>query len=78
MEDKDPEVGFDFKEFLLMWGQTAGLFGLVLLCFMGFVCLILGVALLLKIAGLLFGSIIFFILATLGVTIWGWRGGERP
>lgn len=79
MEDKDdPKVGFDFKQFLLMWGQTAGLFALVLLGLIGLICLVAGIAMLLKVAGLLFGSIIFFVVATLGVTIWGWRGGERP
>lgn len=78
MEDKEPEVGFDLKQFLIMWGQTAGLFGIVLLSILGIICVVIGVFMLLKIAGMLVGSIIFFILATLGVTIWGWWSGERP
>lgn len=78
MEDKEPKVGFDFKQFLVMWGQTAGLFGVAVLFILGIFCVIVGVYTLLKVAGLLFGSIIFFVVATLGVTIWGWVGGERP
>lgn len=81
MEDKEPTVGLlssNIKQFLVMWGQTAGIFGVAVLIILGVLCVVLGVYTLLKVAGLLFGTIIFFVLATLGVTIWGWMSGERP
>lgn len=78
MEDKEPKVGFSFKQFLVMWGQTAGLFGVGVLIVLGIFSVILGLFALLKVAGLLVGSIVFFVLASLGVTIWGWRRGDRP
>ena len=78
MEDKDPTVGFKIKQFLTMWGQAAGTMALIILALLGVFCVFIGVVTLLKIAGLLVGSILCFVIATLGITIWGWMDGERP
>lgn len=79
MEDQEkPEVGNNFKQFLIMWGQAASLLGLVLFAVIVLVAIILGVAAMFKFAGPLVGAIIFFVVSTLGITTWGWISGERP
>lgn len=80
MEDKEvPEVVQNpVKQFLIMWGQSAALLGLVLLAVVVIIAVILGIAAMLKFAGPLVGAIVFFVISTLGITIWGWLGGERP
>ena len=78
MEEKEPEVGFDIKQFLVMWGQTAGLFGIAILILLGMACIVLGAYMLMTVAGVFVGSILFLVFATLGITIWGWKSGERP
>lgn len=80
MEDKEvPEVVQNSaKQFLIMWGQSAALLGLVLLAIVVIIAVILGVAAMFKFAGPLIGAIVFFVISTLGITVWGWLGGERP
>lgn len=78
MEDKEPEVGNSVLQFLIMWGQAAALVGLILLAVVVVVTVILGIAAMFKFAGPLIGAILFFVICTLAITIWGWVGGDRP
>ncbi|MNC36978.1 hypothetical protein D3C75_855260 [compost metagenome] len=61
-----------------MWGQAAAVLGLGILFVISIIGLVVGLAMMMKFAGPVIGTILLFVLGTLAVTIWGWVAGERP
>ncbi|MNH48058.1 hypothetical protein D3C79_1116160 [compost metagenome] len=61
-----------------MWAQAAAVLGLGILFVISVISIVVGLAILMKFAGPVIGTILLFVLGTLAVTIWGWITGERP